>query len=436
MKLLCRPRPLTTLIAALAVLLGTSGASWAQNSISLEDLNRQWRKAYDQKRYVEAGALGLYAISRGERQSTSLYNFACSLSLAGDGEQAFRVLDLALKNGFDDVNLLKNDSDFKSIRPDVRWTPLVARIEKIAAKRAVALADPNRSAFITSDIPRFWRAYDLAMKAPQDKWAEILQREYFDRGSEGMKDWVRVRSADAKGLAKYIAENPKFYAAIRPATLNIAPQRTKTLEAFKKFKSLYPAAQFPGVVFSIGAFYGGGTVSNRNLLMSAEMYTASPEVPSDELGAWQKTVLTPTNDLPYIITHEMIHFQQRYPDSDGTLLRACIQEGSANFLGEMASGSVGAFHQVHVYPWADAHEKEIWDRFQLDMGRFDKRSVWLYSGSGEGKRPDDLGYYIGHRICEAYYKNAPDKAKAISDILNITDFKAFLKASRYAEKFK
>jgi hypothetical protein len=70
------------------------------------------------------------------------------------------------------------------------------------------------------------------------------------------------------------------------------------------------------------------------------------------------------------------------------------------------------------------------------MDRTDKETVWLYSESGEGKRPDDLGYYMGYKICEAYYRSASDKKQAIHDMLNICDFKEFLKTSRYAEKFK
>ena len=165
------------------------------------------------------------------------------------------------------------------------------------------------------------------------------------------------------------------------------------------------------------------------------MYSLSPKTSKDELGRWQKLVLTPTSDIPFIVAHEMIHFQQRYTQSDQTLLAACIEEGAANFLGSMCSGGVGEFHQLNVYPYGDVHEKELWERFQKDMDRTDKQSVWLYSESGEGVRPDDLGYYMGHRICESYYKNASDKTQAIYDILNIKDFKSFLAKSRYCDKF-
>jgi uncharacterized protein YjaZ len=60
---------------------------------------------------------------------------------------------------------------------------------------------------------------------------------------------------------------------------------------------------------------------------------------------------------------------------------------------------------------------------------------WLYQGADVKDKPADLGYYMGYKIIESYYKNASDKKQAVRDILEIKDFNAFLKASRYEEKF-
>jgi hypothetical protein len=38
---------------------------------------------------------------------------------------------------------------------------------------------------------------------------------------------------------------------------------------------------------------------------------------------------------------------------------------------------------------------------------------------------------MGYRITQAYYDRAPDKRQAITDILSIRDFDAFLAASGY-----
>jgi hypothetical protein len=50
-------------------------------------------------------------------------------------------------------------------------------------------------------------------------------------------------------------------------------------------------------------------------------------------------------------------------------------------------------------------------------------------------RPADLGYYVGYRICEAYFARAQDPTRALRDMFTIQDFHAFLHASGYAETF-
>jgi uncharacterized protein YjaZ len=52
--------------------------------------------------------------------------------------------------------------------------------------------------------------------------------------------------------------------------------------------------------------------------------------------------------------------------------------------------------------------------------------------SASGEKPADLGYYVGYKICEAYYNQAKDKKQAVKDILTIQDYKQFLAKSGYA----
>ena len=40
----------------------------------------------------------------------------------------------------------------------------------------------------------------------------------------------------------------------------------------------------------------------------------------------------------------------------------------------------------------------------------------MYGRPGDG-RPNDLGYFIGYRIAQAYYQRAADKAQAVRDII-------------------
>lgn len=63
-------------------------------------------------------------------------------------------------------------------------------------------------------------------------------------------------------------------------------------------------------------------------------------------------------------------------------------------------------------------------------------SGWLYQGDKSTHRPTDLGYYVGYKIVEAYYKGAADKARAVKEIIEVRDFTAFLEASGYTKRFE
>jgi hypothetical protein len=57
---------------------------------------------------------------------------------------------------------------------------------------------------------------------------------------------------------------------------------------------------------------------------------------------------------------------------------------------------------------------------------------WLYQGDAATDRPADLGYFVGARICRAYYDRATDKARALRTIFRLDDPEALLAESRYA----
>jgi hypothetical protein len=104
----------------------------------------------------------------------------------------------------------------------------------------------------------------------------------------------------------------------------------------------------------------------------------------------------------------------------------------ADFITRKAIGCVQT--AAATYEYGEANERELWHLFQQEMGGTDY-SKWLYNGNTIKDRPDQLGYWMGYQIAEAYYERAPDKQKAIRALLNIRDFHAILEASGYAEKF-
>ncbi|HET7563501.1 MAG TPA: DUF2268 domain-containing putative Zn-dependent protease [Gemmatimonadaceae bacterium] len=297
---------------------------------------------------------------------------------------------------------------------------LVAEVSRVEASRRLAAhmadssaadssvaapyTDPDSAKLITSDIALFWSAVD---HAPPDSLAAYLQRDYLDRSSVGVLDFIRGRIMSAEDLAAYVRGHRARYDSVRAANVDITKAEPGIRAAFRKLKAIYPPAVFPDVYFVIGRFNSGGTASKHGLLIGAEMYRDP-------------------NRLPPIVAHELIHFQQHYEGS--TLLRQAFAEGSADFVGEMISGTQ-INNKAHQYGLA--HEHALWQEFKP---HFEDHSFfpWMYGTPPDG-RPNDLGYVIGYRIAQAYYNRMADKRQAIRDIItgHDGDVKALLAKSGY-----
>jgi len=288
--------------------------------------------------------------------------------------------------------------------------------------------NPDEARLVTSDIANFWRAYDQA--TPENDLI-VFRNEYFRKGSYGLQQFTRLRITSVCNLVDVIAKRPKYYASIRENTLKVESMKEPIRASFRKLKELYPAAVFPDVYFLIGVMNSGGTTTDKGLLIGTEMYGLTQQTPSEELTDWHKAVLKFIEAIPHIVAHELIHYEQKYPKGNNTLLGQALSEGGADFIAEMISG--GNIND-HLHRYGNPRERELWTEFQKEMSG-KETSHWLYQGDKSKDRPADLGYYIGYKICEAYYQPAADKKQAIKDLLEIKDFNQFLVASGYAEKF-
>ncbi len=386
------------------------------------------------KNYGRAMELFAQAIRGGNASPTTIYDAACASALAGETTAAFGYLARAVRAGFRDLGLLERDSDLKSLHDDPRWSRVVGWVRDADFAYRAERSDPSVAKLVTSDIPLFWRAYDIAQAAPSAERPEVYAREYLTRGSIGLRDWQKVRNVNGARLATYIDKHPQFFTSIRAETLRIQGQMDRVRRDFGRLKALYPATVMPDTYFCLGPFAGGGTVSEAGLLLSAEMVAQTKSTFLGELSPWEKSVITDISDIPPLIAHEAIHFQQNFKTFENTVLRRCLQEGSADFISHLAAGRMlKRTHSQHR--WCDAHEKMLWEEFQKEKSGFDS-SRWLYSGSEKGERPVDTGYYMGYVISKSYLDHHKDKKQAIFDILNISNCSKFLDDSKYAEKKK
>jgi predicted Zn-dependent protease DUF2268 len=264
-------------------------------------------------------------------------------------------------------------------------------------------SDPLKAEFISTDIPNFWKAFDQ-MESDKNPF-----RDYLEKGSVGLKDFIPNRIESPKKLLKITRKRKADYEAKRENSYQIIHQTNRIRNFYQTFKDLYEEAVFPPTYFVIGAFNSGGTSSENGLIIGVEKQTK-------------------TENIPYIVAHELIHFNQNYPGSENTLLKQSIMEGSADFIGELIS-------EKHIneeaFKFGNKNEKQLCSEFVKIMDD-NKYHGWLYGSKGKEKgRPNDLGYWIGYKISKSYYNKSDIKKDAISQILNIQDFKAFLKKSGY-----
>jgi uncharacterized protein YjaZ len=141
--------------------------------------------------------------------------------------------------------------------------------------------------------------------------------------------------------------------------------------------------------------------------------------------------LAPTTDPVAIVMHELIHFQQKHPDSD--LLATCMREGAADFVAELVAGrNINEQNK----PYGDSHEEALWLKFQEDVKRKDRQHDWLYNYD-EAKRVGrpDLGYYMGYKISQALYQSAKDKPAALRMIIEMRDPEKLFAISGYGKRF-
>ncbi|NHZ36982.1 DUF2268 domain-containing protein [Massilia rubra] len=392
-----------------------SGRAWASAAEVARDENKPQAALEAYRKAAQSGYASMVMD----------YKYAATAARLGRTEQALGILGQAVASRqFRLLDELAQEDDFAALRVDPRWASIVASASANERAYRAAHASPEEFRVISSDIARFWTVYDK-LDGAADPGA-LLEREYLDGGSVGLHGFVHMRINNGASLYRRISKHAQYYRAIRANTLRAASFEPLIRADMRRFKALYPQAMFPDIYFVIGRLSAGGTASTDGLLIGTEMYGRGPDVPTGELDAWLQAGTSTIDTLPAIVTHELMHFQQRLDPQ--TLLGHAIKEGSCDFLASLVTK--GKFNEA-IYRYGYANEAQLKKEFLAAMDGADLKR-WLYSGAPEGDRPADLGYFMGFRITEAYYKQARDKRQAIVDMLHITDFKRFLLESGYA----
>jgi len=108
-------------------------------------------------------------------------------------------------------------------------------------------SDPRAVRIVTTDIPRFWAAYDAAQTAPDP--AHVYAAQYFAPGTNGLKGFIPYRLQSPQHLADVVQRQKAFYAQARDATMRIAAARERIQADLVRYKQVVPDAVFPDIYF-------------------------------------------------------------------------------------------------------------------------------------------------------------------------------------------
>jgi|GEM_PF-1005628 len=346
---------------------------------------------------------------------------------SGDTAAAIRYINAAVKVGLFDSFLIRNSGSLSGFTSLPAWKGIRKNIENNIA----AISTPSHLKIYSDDVHRFLKLYPQLMAKHGDN---TLWRDYIVNGTTGLKTFFNVRmSSRPDAVLATIKKYRHFYEGLAPLAAQLPSFEKQIAIAAQKLEDIYPESIFPPIYFLVGNMNAAGTPDGgAGQLIGIEFFSNYPGRDTTGLSTWFRSVLSDTSRLVGVTVHEMVHVQQKNTPSQSVLAK-CITEGAADFITYLLLNQI---IQPRQHAYGNAHEKEIYERLMREKNTTDL-SYWMYNQEIEEKGiPSDLGYYIGYKICEAYYNKQADKKKAVKDILEVRDYELFLKESEYGKKFE
>ncbi|MBT8290175.1 MAG: hypothetical protein KJO93_05030 [Muriicola sp.] len=361
-------------------------------------------------------------------QSAQIYVEAATLyHLANKNDSAIILLHKAIDHGMANPTVLRKFPGLVNVK-NSQIQQLNLRLDSLKK----VLHKISNFALETRAMDQFWPYFKKAKANPDS--ARVILKDYILEGPPEIRDYYAIRYYNLDNMyGQMINGAPEYYTYLMSHLSNDSLEglKNKAARAMKTFKTLYPDAVFPKVYIVPGLLNSGGTATEMGLFIGGDMYGRSASMPLQELNDWQKGAIMNMEDLPQLILHELMHFQQNYTDREheDTVLHKVIEEGVCDFLSELSSGIPIESAQLEYLNTA-SNLDTILKEFKRDLYTEDL-SLWMYNGGSIEDRPADLGYAMGYLITKSYYRNCSDKKQCLIDLLNTNDMTSILKGSEY-----
>lgn len=268
------------------------------------------------------------------------------------------------------------------------------------------------------DVYRFYRLYDASGGHPS---ADQLQHDYLDSGSSGLHRLAELRKVTGEAIAKSMAAQPAVYADAKRCMAALPRVRERLALALGRFRKLYPSMEAVPSTIAVGRGKPVGVTDDQGVIIGLEALCGVGYLEADM-----------EDRFVHVMAHEYAHAQQARKSpallnlDKPTVLQQSLLEGAAEFVGEQIAGSVA---YTGLPAMAKGRERDLEAAFLADQDKTDL-SAWLYNGTLT--KQGDLGYWVGYRIVKAYYVHARDKSRALREILEMKDAKAFLADSGWS----
>lgn len=298
----------------------------------------------------------------------------------------------------------------------------------------------KKQTVITIDIQNFWKAYDQIIKTKDSlKQIEVIQKQYIDKGTEGLQGIMKARQYTALSYVNSIKRYPMFWNSIRKNTLKANEYALKIENGIDKLKKIYPNLKPAKVYFTIGALKTNGTTEKNIVLIGSELAMADSSVITSEFGKNLSHLPTyfatnPVKNLTFLNVHEFIHTQQK--TTIGTnLLSQTVLEGVAEYITTLALKINSPNLQIAFGKLNDERIKKAFVK-EMFSTNFDN---WIWNSPENEFKMRDLAYYVGYAICEKYYTLATDKNLAIKEMIeldynNQDSLEKFVAGTNYFDK--
>jgi hypothetical protein len=295
---------------------------------------------------------------------------------------------------------------------------------------------------VTNDVLHFWEAIDsLSENCDTTK---IFQRLVIDRATKEFKIFIRQWNITAKDYSYQYSHYPNFYRSLRNNTIKLISDEKLIRETIENFRKIYPNYVDASICISFGNFRTGGTISiidedimneNKFVYIGLEYHGLDSSTVIGELPASIQDYLSRSNFYRTII-HELVHIQQRTHGrkisktySGGDLSSAILREGLPDFISKLV---YPAGNDGNNYNYGIQHEQMLRAKLKKEIYGTDL-SYWIYNTNTVSNQSPDLGYFMGARIANSYFKNLPPTPRDVTELIEIKDANKFVKKSKYFE---